>query len=112
LVVKDSSDEPSYVNDLESNGYVLKIREPLWYEHRMLTDQKKSVHLHVFSKGSPQIKKMLAFRDALRNDDRYRDLYAKTKKELAYKHWNCVQDYADAKSEVIEDIIKKQISCD
>jgi GrpB-like predicted nucleotidyltransferase (UPF0157 family) len=35
LVVGDSADEPAYVPDLEVAGYVLRIREPDWYEHRM-----------------------------------------------------------------------------
>jgi hypothetical protein len=46
LVVKDSADESSYVPVLEAAGYVLQIREPDWFEHRlfkgpdMSTEQK------------------------------------------------------------------------
>src|SRR5262249_45738638 len=36
LVVADSSEESAYVPDLESVGYRLTIREPDWYEHRLL----------------------------------------------------------------------------
>jgi GrpB-like predicted nucleotidyltransferase (UPF0157 family) len=35
LVVTDSADESSYVPALEAVGYVLRIREPEWHEHRM-----------------------------------------------------------------------------
>ena len=35
LVVKDSADESSYVPVLEAAGYVLQIREPDWFEHRL-----------------------------------------------------------------------------
>jgi GrpB-like predicted nucleotidyltransferase (UPF0157 family) len=35
LVVADSSDEEAYVPALEAAGYVLRIREPEWYEHRV-----------------------------------------------------------------------------
>src|SRR6266566_2893103 len=35
LIVSDSSDEGSYVPDLEAAGYVLRIREPDWHEHRV-----------------------------------------------------------------------------
>jgi GrpB-like predicted nucleotidyltransferase (UPF0157 family) len=35
LIVPDSSDEDSYVPDLEAVGYVLRIREPDWHEHRV-----------------------------------------------------------------------------
>src|SRR6185436_9879502 len=51
LVVPDSSDEPSYVAALEAEGYVLRIREPEWYEHRVLKGPDTDVNLHVFSPG-------------------------------------------------------------
>jgi GrpB-like predicted nucleotidyltransferase (UPF0157 family) len=35
LVVANSADEPAYVPDLEAAGYVLRVREPNWYEHRL-----------------------------------------------------------------------------
>ena len=35
LVVPDSGDEPAYVPSLEAAGYVLRIREPDWFEHRV-----------------------------------------------------------------------------
>lgn len=38
-VVKDSADEPSYVPVLEAAGYVLQIREPDWFEHRLFKDR-------------------------------------------------------------------------
>ncbi len=39
LVVKDSADESSYVPVLEAAGYVLQIREPDWFEHRLFKDR-------------------------------------------------------------------------
>lgn len=36
LVVVDSADEDSYVPQLEQVGFVLRIREPDWFQHRML----------------------------------------------------------------------------
>lgn len=35
LVVADFADEPSYVPALEVAGYILRIREPEWFEHRL-----------------------------------------------------------------------------
>jgi GrpB-like predicted nucleotidyltransferase (UPF0157 family) len=35
LAVADSSDEPAFVPVLERAGYVLRAREPGWFEHRM-----------------------------------------------------------------------------
>src|SRR5438270_10508997 len=49
LAVRNSADESSYVPNLESAGYVLQIREPNWYEHRVLKGPDTDVNLHVFS---------------------------------------------------------------
>ena len=50
---------------------------------------------------------MLAFRDRLRARPEERDLYERTKRELAARRWDYVQDYADAKSAVVEKIISR-----
>ena len=36
LAIVDSTDESSYVRPLEAKGFTLRIREPDWYEHRLL----------------------------------------------------------------------------
>jgi GrpB-like predicted nucleotidyltransferase (UPF0157 family) len=107
LVVADSSDEPSYVPPLESAGYVLRIREPDWHEHRVLRGPDTDVNLHVFSPGSPEIDRTLAFRDRLRESDAERTLYEQTKRGLAAKRWKYVQHYADAKGAVVEEILAR-----
>jgi GrpB-like predicted nucleotidyltransferase (UPF0157 family) len=107
MVIPDSSDESSYAPDLEAGGYVLVIREPDWYEHRVFKGPDTNVNLHVFSPGSPEIERMVAFRDWLRSHDDDRDLYERTKRELATREWKYVQNYADAKSAVIEEIIAR-----
>jgi GrpB-like predicted nucleotidyltransferase (UPF0157 family) len=63
------------------------------------------VNLHVFSAGSLEIDRILLFRDWLRTHAADRDLYARTKLALARKEWQHVQDYADAKTAVIEEIL-------
>ena len=107
LVIPDSSDEPSYVPDLEAAGYTLVIREPDWYEHRVFKGPDTNVNLHVFSPGSPELDRMVVFRDWLRTHDEDRDLYERTKRELATREWKFVQHYADAKTEVVESIIAR-----
>ena len=91
LVVPDSSDEPAYVPDLEASGYVLRIREPNWFEHRMFRGPDTSVNLHVFSPGAAEIDRMLAFRDRLRTDEADRHLYELAKLDLARRDWKYVQ---------------------
>ena len=107
LAVADSADEPAYVPSLESGGYALWIREPDWHEHRLFKGPDTDIHLHTFSEGSSEITRMLAFRDRLRTNDDERERYLATKRELAARHWVYMQDYADAKGEVVEGIIAR-----
>jgi len=107
LVVTDSSEEPAYVPILERAGYALRLREPNWHEHRMFKGPAADINLHVFSSGCPEINRILNFRDWLRSNATDRDLYERTKRDLAEKEWADVQDYADAKTAVIEEILAR-----
>ena len=110
LVVADSSEEDSYGPALIGAGYVLRIREPGWYEHRVFKGPDTDINLHVFSQGCPEIDRMLLFRDWLRESADDHDLYERTKRALAEKDWEYVQNYADAKMEVINEIISRALS--
>jgi GrpB-like predicted nucleotidyltransferase (UPF0157 family) len=107
MAVADSSDEASYVKLLEEMGYTLRIREPDWYEHRLLKPPQVPGNLHVFSVGCPEIEQMVLFRDWLRNHTDDRTLYEATKRELAARTWKYTQNYADAKSEVVQSILAR-----
>jgi GrpB-like predicted nucleotidyltransferase (UPF0157 family) len=110
LEVEDSADE-SYVPALEAQGYELRIREPDWLEHRLLRRRAEphDVNVHVFSQNhaAKEIARMLNFRDWLRTHEDDRSRYAATKRELSTREWRYVQDYADAKTTVIEEILTK-----
>ena len=105
VVVRNSADEESYVPALEAIGYQLRVREPDFHEHRMLRPPSREVHIHVFSVGSLEIGRYLTFRDRLRSDPEDKRLYEQTKRELARREWTDMNDYADAKTDVIEAII-------
>jgi GrpB-like predicted nucleotidyltransferase (UPF0157 family) len=107
LAVADSADEPAYVPAMESAGYVLHIREPDWHQHRLFKGPDADINLHVYSFGCPEIDKMLMFRDWLRSNDADRELYERTKRELAKQTWKYVQNYADAKTAVVEEIVAR-----
>ena len=107
LVVADSADEAAYVPALEAAGYVLRVREPDWYEHRMFKGPDAEIHLHVFTRGCSEIDRMSMFRDRLRRDAADRDLYARTKLDLARKVWKYRQNYADAKTGVVAEILAR-----
>ena len=105
LVVADTRDEDDYVPPLEAAGYVLRIREPDWFEHRLFKGPDTNVNVHTFSDGCEEIERMVAFRDWLRTHDDDRDLYLAAKRELAAREWKHVQNYADAKSAVVREIV-------
>ena len=107
LIVAASDNEPQYVAALETAGYRLHLREPGWYEHRMFKGPGNGANLHVFSSGCPEIERMVRFRDWLRTSSDDRELYARTKRALAEKEWKYTQNYADAKSQVIEEIMSR-----
>ena len=107
LVVADTTDEDAYVPKLEPFGYTLRVREPDWYEHRLLRGQDPPVNLHVFNPGCEEVDQMLVLRDWLRTHDEDRELYERTKRELAQQQWKYVQNYADAKTEVIQEILAR-----
>lgn len=105
LVVADTTDEDAYVPPLEAAGYVLRIREPDWFEHRLLRGSDPPVNLHVFPPKCVEVEAMRRFRDHLRTNDADRELYERTKRELAAKEWKYVQNYADAKTAVVQEIL-------
>jgi GrpB-like predicted nucleotidyltransferase (UPF0157 family) len=103
----DSSNEAAYVNRLVKKEFVLRIREPDWHEHRLLKSSDIKANLHVFSDGCEEIDRMLLFRDWLRTHDDDRLLYEETKRVLAARTWKYKQNYADAKSKVVQEILAK-----
>jgi GrpB-like predicted nucleotidyltransferase (UPF0157 family) len=95
MAVADSSDETSYVKALEAKGYTL----------RLLKSPAIQGNLHVFSAGCQEIERMVLFRDWLRNHADDRLLYEATKRDLAARTCKYTQNYADAKSEVVQAIL-------
>jgi GrpB-like predicted nucleotidyltransferase (UPF0157 family) len=109
LAVANSADENTYVPALTATGYRLHVREPDWEEHRVMKGDAPMVNLHVFTAGSREITRMVAFRDRCRSIPEERELYARAKRELASRVWRHVQHYANAKSDVVEQIIQRAL---
>ena len=107
LLVRDPSDEEAYVPLLEGAGFLLHVREPEWHQHRFFRSTDPEVQIHVFAVGSEEAERMLLFRDRVRSHPEELALYLETKRRLAARSWDQVQDYADAKSEVVEAIIAR-----
>lgn len=118
LVVADPDDETAYTGGLEGCGFRFVLREPDWHRHRLF---KKGpllhepappgtlrVNLHVFAEGE-EPHRMRVFRDRLRTHEADRLLYERTKRELATRDWDEVQDYADAKTDVVTEILQRAL---
>jgi GrpB-like predicted nucleotidyltransferase (UPF0157 family) len=112
LGVPDSTDEAAYVPALEAAGFEFAIREPEWFEHRLFRGTDPKVNLHTFSADCEEIGRMLAFRDWMRTHPEDRELYEREKRRLAEQSWNTVQDYADAKTEVVREIVGRAFAAD
>ncbi|HUG64379.1 MAG TPA: GrpB family protein [Gaiellaceae bacterium] len=110
LVVADSSDEAAYVPELGAAAYVLRIREPDWFEHRLFKGPDTDANVHTFSGDCEEVDRMLALRDWLRTHDDDRELYLSAKRELAAREWKYVQNYADAKSAVVQEILARALA--
>jgi GrpB-like predicted nucleotidyltransferase (UPF0157 family) len=108
LTVIDSSDEAGYLPDLEAAGYVLQFREPDWYEHRLLRDHDPDVQVHVFTVGSSEVERMCCFSatGCAADPKSVRRMNA-PRVSLLPDGGTTFQDYADAKSAVIEEIISR-----
>ncbi|WP_166503460.1 GrpB family protein [Modestobacter italicus] len=104
LTVADVDDEAAYVPALESAGFLLRVREP---GHRMVRTPTRDVHVHVYEPGRQEVRDYLDLRDWLRVDAADRELYAATKRTLAEQQWDDMNDYADAKTELVHDVLTR-----
>lgn len=98
VAVADITAEEDYLDALLAAGYVLRVREP---RHRMVRTPERDVHVHLYEQGAREIDEYLLLRDHLRSDADDRARYERTKRELLGRSWDDMNDYADAKTEVI-----------
>lgn len=78
------------------------MREP---GHRMVRTPVRDVHVHVTPAGSDWVHRDLLFRDRLRCDPADREAYAALKRQLAQRDWPDMNAYADAKTDLIQEIL-------
>lgn len=110
LIVADPDDEDSYVPALARVGFVLWIREPWWYRHRMLRSDDPRCNLHVFGYDSPEPLRHRLFREWLTSDADDRALYARVKRQAvsdASAAGEHVTGYNARKQAVLRDIYSR-----
>jgi len=104
VTVTDADVEDAFCVRLERAGYVLRVRES---QHRMFRTPGLDVHVHVWTAGSNDEQRHIAFRDRLRTNSDDRLLYEVTKRQLAARDWATSNDYAMAKTDVIALILQQ-----
>ncbi|EDY17913.1 protein of unknown function UPF0157 [Chthoniobacter flavus Ellin428] len=109
VLVEDSSNEGAYLSDLAAAGYMLRVREPDWHEHRMFRTPELDVHIHIFSLGCVEVARHLTFRNRLQSHAEDRLRYEALKRKLAKEDWPDMNAYARAKSELVEEIIARAL---
>lgn len=103
LTVVDPRREDDYVPAMEALGYVLRVREPSWHQHRLLRLEEPRANVHVFGPGCPEVIRHRLFRDWLRTHPDDLALYAEAKR-AAVPGGGSVVDYNQRKEEVIRQI--------
>lgn len=98
VTVDDITAEEDYLDPLLAAGYELRVREP---GHRLVRTSTRDVHVHLYERGDPAVDDYLLLRNHLRSDAGDRALYESTKRTLLSKRWDDMNDYADAKTDVI-----------
>jgi GrpB-like predicted nucleotidyltransferase (UPF0157 family) len=104
LVAVEDPLDPAVAAGLERAGYVLRVDEP---GHRMFRTPERDVHVHVLPARSPEIERHLVFRDRLRASEPDRRAYEALKRELAAREWDDMNHYAEAKGELIREILDR-----
>ena len=91
----------------EAAGYVLQAREQEVVRASAAQRSRRRRQPARVQHGLLRVDRMIRFRDHLRVDEADRALYERTKRDLAARRWRYVQDYADAKTDVIVDIMTR-----
>jgi GrpB-like predicted nucleotidyltransferase (UPF0157 family)/GNAT superfamily N-acetyltransferase len=101
--VEDVEEEEAYVPRLQSAGYVLRVWGP---GHRMFRTPAKDVHVHIWSEPA-EIERHIAFRDWLRANEKDRQRYERVKRKLTEHDWSDSNEYAEAKNDIIAEIMAR-----
>lgn len=112
LVVADSADEKAWLPALEAAGFELSVREPEWEEHRVVKGQDPATNLHVWSPGSQEVQRHLAFRDWLRSHADDRAAYGEVKRRIAAHDLDDAMVYNNLKAAFVYDLYERIFAAD
>jgi GrpB-like predicted nucleotidyltransferase (UPF0157 family) len=104
LVVGSLRDVRELGSQLNRLGYQESVRER---GHIMFKLKSPSVHLHVLEEGDEKVDELILFRDWLRSSSSDRAAYEASKLLLADQEWPDQNAYAQAKSHIVENILRR-----
>jgi len=109
IAVRQLSDAIDCIGPLSDLGYAF-IDYPQNTERRFFRKgQPRTHHLHIVAVGSAELRDHLAFRDALRANDEWRDQYAELKIGLADRHRNDRAQYSASKTEFVHRVLSSTV---
>ncbi|GAA4897747.1 GrpB family protein [Streptomonospora salina] len=107
LTVPDPAEESAYVPALEGAGYAVAHRDSEAAGRRLLRGPDVNTDVHVYGPHAAAAGLMLLFRDRLCADPADRERYQRVKLELAQRRWESVQEYTEAKSGTVAEILDR-----
>lgn len=107
--VRSLSEAGQAVAVLEQDGWLFWPADPnrfyrLWFLRP--TPAARTHHLQIMQHDHPELRKLLLFRDVLRNDAAQRQAYAALKDRLAQEHRMDRDAYTDAKSDFVRRVLQ------
>lgn len=112
LTVADSAREEDWLPDLEAAGFVLRVREPEWEQHRLVRLGAPYANVHVWGVGAQEPRRHAAFRDWLTGHADDHAAYADLKCALGERGFTDAMDYNNAKAALIYDIYERIFAAD
>jgi GrpB-like predicted nucleotidyltransferase (UPF0157 family) len=94
---------------LEKDGWLFWPDDPnqnyrLWFLRP--SPEARTHHLQIIQHDHPNLRALIAFRDALRREPKAREAYASLKEDLASKHQSDRNAYSNAKTEFVQSILE------
>lgn len=105
--LNDFQDGYKCIEDLEEIGYKHRIIDELPERHYFSKGEPRTHQIHMYEKRNEYLKRQLAFRDHLRNNEGVRKEYQKMKETLSKTHSAAKLAYADAKTDFVNSVLSK-----
>ena len=109
VVLGSRSDLPDAIRLLEKIGYVHEGSLGIVGREAFRSPMNQiRHHLYVVIEGAEELRRHIAFRDALRRDEALRSNYEQLKRALAHQYADDRSSYSEAKSAFITAIVNRE----